>query len=135
MIYVIAMNIFSISWENLRVILLLPWRRKYFINAFYMHLVEKMQQFVLLSWSQKWQRDSEKCVSFHKTEQHKTYLCFFIYQSISFPRSGKVSSDLCYFHKVKSNTKRNRKLWKTFFYKSRNYCDIFISTKQKMLHQ
>ena len=71
MIYVIAMNIFSISWENLRVILLLPWRRKYFINAFYIHLVEKMQQFVLLSWSKKWQRDSEKCVSFHKTEQDK----------------------------------------------------------------
>ena len=79
MIYVIAMNIFSISWENLRVILLLPWRRKYFINAFYMHLVEKMQQFVLLSWSKKWQRDSEKCVSFHKTEQHEMIIFVSLY--------------------------------------------------------
>ena len=35
MIYFIAINIFSISWENLRVILLLPRSRKYFINAFY----------------------------------------------------------------------------------------------------
>ena len=36
---------------------------------------------------------------------------------------------------VKINTKRDQKLWKTFFYKSRNYCHIFISTKPKMLHQ
>ena len=31
-------------------------------------------------------------------------LCFFIYQDILFPRSGKISSDFCYFHKVRINT-------------------------------
>ena len=61
--------------------------------------------------------------------------CFFIHQGISFPRGGDVSSEFCYFHKVKINIKTDPKLWKTFFCKSRNYCDIFISTKRKMLHQ
>ena len=62
-------------------------------------------------------------------------ICFFIFQGILFTQSGKGSSDFCYFLKVKINLKRDRKLRKTFFYKSRNYCDVFISTKPKMLHQ
>ena len=62
-------------------------------------------------------------------------LCFFILQGILFPQSGKISSDFCYFLKVKINSKRDQKLWKTFFYKSRNYCDVFISAKPKMLYQ
>ena len=41
-------------------------------------------------------------------------LCIFINQGTSFLRSGKVSDDLCYFHKAKNNTKRNQKLYKTF---------------------
>ena len=42
-IYIIAMNIFSISWESLRVILLFPWSKKYFIK--YLHLVENLHYF------------------------------------------------------------------------------------------
>ena len=41
-------------------------------------------------------------------------LCFIIHQGILFPRSEKVSGDFCYFHKVKINTKRDRKLRKLF---------------------
>ena len=44
-------------------------------------------------------------------------LCFFIYQGILFPLSGKVSSGFCYFHKVEMNTKTDRNLWKTFLCK------------------
>ena len=58
-------------------------------------------------------------------------LCFFMYHGISFQQSGKVSSDLCYFQKVKINTKRNRKLRKTFFYKSRNYCGFLFPQNGK----
>ena len=59
--------------------------------------------------------------------------CFFMYQAVLFQPNGKVPSDLCNFHKMEINT--NRKLWKLFFYERRNYYDIFISKKRKMLHQ
>ena len=41
-------------------------------------------------------------------------LCFFMYQGISFSRSGKVSSDLCYFHKVKITRKKTGNFGKLF---------------------
>ena len=41
-------------------------------------------------------------------------LCFFIHYIISFPQSGKVYSDLCYFHKVKIDWKKNRNCGKLY---------------------
>ena len=69
--------------------------------------------------------------------------CFFMYQGISFPRSGKVSSDLCYFHKVKINRKKTGNCGKLFsikleiivifnFHKTENVTPVsFIFTKWK----
>ena len=51
-------------------------------------------------------------------------LCHFVYQGISFPRGGKVSIDLCYFH---TSTK-----WK-LIQKETGYCGKRFSTKEETI--
>ena len=117
MICVIAMNIFSISWE--RVILLLPRSRKYFINAFYLHLVEKCNNLYYFCKIKNNREIVKNVFLSTKWSNVNDSLWVFLYTKVF------------HFHEVEINTKTDRKLENVFFYKSRNYCDNFISTKWK----
>ena len=74
-------------------------------------------------------------------------LCLFIYQGISFSQSGKVSSDLCYYHastKWKLIQKEtgycekpfsiNKLLWYFYFHRTENVTPVnFVSTKSESI--